>query len=557
MRRIGMALFALMLVLLAACAAAQETAAKPETMPRIRVQLTRLGLDRMAELRLDGPTTAQGDARLLLPEDSRISLELREGRIVLFAGSLHLDMGQEVTFYQHGGKGLRFTEGGNRYPGNLTVTVEQDTLRAILSVPLEAYLPGCVAYEMNDTFPLEALKAQAVCARTYALSHMDRSKRYDVVDTANDQVFRGIDDSYANVARAVSETAGIVGIWNGKLAQCWYSASNGGQTELPEHLWQLQQKYGCYRMDDDPYDLANPESAVRRAVVRKDAKDLDGTLQRMIAEAAAGELKRQGYPARADAFRVERVISMAAEAPRYAQPSRLYTKLTLTAEGSARKVIELKETDAEAGDTPQYAYGDWEKLEGQLTVTLPLFPELTSALGLRMNGGMDNELITLVETKEAFYIEARRYGHGVGMSQRGAQQMAARHGKNFTEILSFYYPGMELRRIAYAAEEAVTPPPYLAASPVPSASPTPRPTLMPVSTPLPKGAYLASVEGIGEDSTLNLRGGPSLSSEIILRLYPHQLLAVLETTADGQWAHVKTDAAEGYVMLSYLEKAEQ
>ena len=116
---------------------------------------------------------------------------------------------------------------------------------------------------------------------------------------------------------------------------------------------------------------------------------------------------------------------------------------------------------------------------------------------------------------------------------------------------------MELRRIAYAAEEAVTPTPYLAASPVPSASPTPRPTLMPVSTPLPKGAYLASVEGIGEDSTLNLRGGPSLSSEIILRLYPHQLLAVLETTADGQWAHVKTDAAEGYVMLSYLEKAEQ
>jgi uncharacterized protein YgiM (DUF1202 family) len=143
------------------------------------------------------------------------------------------------------------------------------------------------------------------------------------------------------------------------------------------------------------------------------------------------------------------------------------------------------------------------------------------------------------------------------MSQRGAQQMAARHGKNFTEILSFYYPGMELRRIAYAAEEAVTPPPYLAASPVPSASPTPRPTLMPVSSPLPKGAYLASVEGIGEDSTLNLRGGPSLSSEIILRLYPHQLLVVLETTADGQWAHVKTDAAEGYVMLSYLEKAEQ
>ena len=553
MRGLRFVLSVLLLVILAAATSAEGA----ETMPEVRVLLSRLGLSERADLLLSGSYTAQGDARMFLPAQSRISLELREGRIVLFAGELHADMGREITFYRHDGEGLRFTEGGNRYPGNLTVYIEDKTLRAILALPVEEYLPGCVAYEMNDSFPLEALKAQAVCARTYALSHLMPDRRYDVVDTANDQVFRGIDDSYKNVALAVAQTEGIVGTWKGKLAQCWYGASNGGQTDLPEHLWKLTEHYGCYKVGDDPYDLANPESPVRRAVVRKDAGDLDGTLQRLIAQEAFGELKKRGFEARTDAFRAESVVSLQLGQPRFEEPSRLYTKLEAQVTWSARKVIELKDGEASGEQAAQFAYGDWEKQPDPLTVTLPLFPELSAALGLRMNGGMDNELITVVETKEAFYLESRRYGHGVGMSQRGAQQMAAKEGKNFVEILYFYYPGLELKRVTYTAAAAVTPPPYLAASPVPSASPTPRPTLMPVTAPLPKGAYLASVEGIDEDSSLNLRGAPSVSAEILMRLYAHQPLAVLEISADGQWAHVRTDSVEGYVMLSFLKKVEK
>lgn len=112
--------------------------------------------------------------------------------------------------------------------------MENGTLVPILSLSVEDYLLGVVPYEMSDSFPLEALKAQAVCARTYALSHLNASRAYDVVDTTNDQVFKGVDSSTKNAARAVQETAGIVGMYNGKLAECFYSASNGGQTELVE-----------------------------------------------------------------------------------------------------------------------------------------------------------------------------------------------------------------------------------------------------------------------------------------------------------------------------------
>ena len=93
--------------------------------------------------------------------------------------------------------------------------------------------------------------------------------------------------------------------------------------------------------------------------------------------------------------------------------------------------------------------------------------------------------------------------------------------------------------------------------PAPSASPTPRPTLMPVSTDrLPEGSYLASVEGIDDDSSLNLRAEPSQGAEILMRLYKHQKLIVLEACEDPRWVHVRTDSIEGYVMVSFLEKTE-
>lgn len=64
-------------------------------------------------------------------------------------------------------------------------------------------------------------------------------------------------------------------------------------------------------------------------------------------------------------------------------------------------------------------------------------------MGLSINISQ-NELITVSDIGSAFMIESRRYGHGVGMSQRGAQQMAAQYGMTYEEILGFYYPGMGL-----------------------------------------------------------------------------------------------------------------
>lgn len=94
------------------------------------------------------------------------------------------------------------------------------------------YCLGVVPYEMSDSFPLEALKAQAVAARTYALRSQNPTQPYDLVDTTNDQVYRGYVPGNDRTERAIRETRGVCGFYRDQLAQCYYSASNGGQTEL-------------------------------------------------------------------------------------------------------------------------------------------------------------------------------------------------------------------------------------------------------------------------------------------------------------------------------------
>ena len=176
-------------------------------------------------------------------------------------------------------------------------------------------------------------------------------------------------------------------------------------------------------------------------------------------------------------------------------------------------------------------------------------------LSLGING-MNNEIVTVEEGEKDFVIAARRYGHGVGMSQRGAQWMAKQYHWTYDQILRFYYPGLAFRK----TDTQVTPAPALSAkyltTPGPAASPTPRPTLMPVTQTLQPGEWLAIVNQIGQNSYLNLRAQPSTDSDVLRQLYYGQQLIVTEKLNDD-WLRVKTDGAEGYVMAQFVEKVEE
>ena len=544
--------------------------ASADTPSSIRVYLRRLQVEDTLRVTVKGQYATQ-DGRLSFSDGAKLVVVLRGDQLVLHTGQTAVVMGSSIKLVRCQSETpgyLLLNDGTGMYEGDLSLDIVENAIRPILTINVEDYLLGVVPFEMGDSFPLEALKAQAVTARTYALRKSGSSGAYDVEDTTNDQAYRGRTTSSPLSEQAVTETKGLCGVYRGALASCFYSASNGGQTELGQHVWPTDapDAYGYMDMRDDPYDLENRNSVVKRYTLQKKPgeKGIGEALHQALTTAMGEQLSALGVEADGELVRFDEIQSVEAVTPKYDGDSRLMTELRFTVKISVRDYTfrQTPSPQPAASSTPHAdetpaptatpAFSPYRKVKEAVTVTLPIFTEAERAMGLSINVSQ-NELITVSDIGSAFLIESRRFGHGVGMSQRGAEQMARQYGMTYEQILAFYYPGMGL--VSYDTGSAPLPTlnAELMATPAPTPSPTPRPTLMPVSTnQMPEGAYLAIVSNIDEDSTLNLREQPSTSGEVIRRLYKNQPLIVLSVSKDG-WAHVKTDVMEGYVRSEYLQ----
>lgn len=544
--------------------------ASADTPSSIRVYLRRLQVEDTLRVTVKGQYATQ-DGRLSFSDGAKLVVVLRGDQLVLHAGQTAVVMGSSIKLVRCQSETpgyLLLNDGTGMYEGDLSLDIVENAIRPILTINVEDYLLGVVPFEMGDSFPLEALKAQAVTARTYALRKSGSSGAYDLEDTTNDQAYRGRTTSSPLSEQAVTETKGLCGVYRGALASCFYSASNGGQTELGQHVWPTDapDAYGYMDMRDDPYDLENRNSVVKRYTLQKKPgeKGIGEALHQALTTAMGEQLSALGVEADGELVRFDEIQSVEAVTPKYDGDSRLMTDLRFTVKISVRDYTfrQTPSPQLAASSTPHAdetpaptatpAFSPYRKVKETVTVTLPIFTEAERAMGLSINVSQ-NELITVSDIGSAFLIESRRFGHGVGMSQRGAEQMARQYGMTYEQILAFYYPGMGL--VSYDTGSAPLPTlnAELMATPAPTPSPTPRPTLMPVSTTqMPEGAYLAVVSNIDEDSTLNLREQPNTSAEVIRRLYKNQPLIVLSVSKDG-WAHVKTDVMEGYVRSEYLQ----
>ena len=126
---------------------------------------------------------------------------------------------------------------GVAYRGGLRIEVTEDGLRVVNLVDLEQYLRGVVPSEMSAVWPLEALKAQAVAARSYTLANLDRTAPYDVCASDACQVYRGMAAEHPRSDAAVRETEGIVIAWQGRPAVAYYHADSGGVVASSAEVW--------------------------------------------------------------------------------------------------------------------------------------------------------------------------------------------------------------------------------------------------------------------------------------------------------------------------------
>ena len=520
----------------------------------LRVYLKSLADHQALGITLSGVYSVERDPGFRFEAEADVSVSAESGTLYLKSGGLIINMGQSFTLTRHAddrSNGLSIHETGREtlYLGDLALTAEGNTVRAVLTTDVEDYLCGVVPYEMSDSFPIEALKAQAVAARTYAMNRKSSAggKAYDVVDTTDDQVFRGFDPDTENAAAAIEATRGVTGFYKDRYAACFFTASNGGQIALPGQIWGGDGDYGYIESKDDPYDTENAASVVKTYELPADPEKLEGFLKSALISGLTEQMAALGYSDEAADVKILKIVSAQPSDPKFGEGNRMFRQLLvgMTVEGK-RVYTGGPSVTPDAATTPANLT---ETVPETLYVALDFYGMLKAKCGLGINKS-DWEVLSVVPKESGFTLESRRFGHGVGMSQRGAQQMARAHGMNWQEILAFYYPGMTLYEMAYRKE---TPAP-LSAIPASLGYARPRPTPKPTPAPLPAlapGETYARVTLGSKASSLNVRSAPGPEGGIVGTLDHGQRVIVTRTYENG-WARIRTAELSGYASAEYL-----
>lgn len=316
-----------------------------------------------------------------------------------------------VTISSRGGWGRR-----GRYSGTLDVVRTEAGLGVVEHVDLEPYLAGVLAAEMPSYFPLEAMKAQAIAARTYTLRHLGdhADENADLCARVHCQAYAGSPAPESTAAQAARETAGQVLSWNGVLVDALYHSACGGATAP---AWEVRQgKLLPYLVGGDdmppysyweqPYCGRDHDLAWTRRFSRQEAEGL-------ISSNLPRVLGRPGLVA----GRLE------------------WMRVVKSGRGNRVNWLEIRTGTGVyrvRGDAIRWLFGVGYVGPGGLRST---------AFELSVEEDKDGE-------PSAFVFQGVGHGHGIGLCQWGARGRALA-GQTAREILAAYYPGAavtDLRR---------------------------------------------------------------------------------------------------------------
>ena len=310
LRSIGISTYKLTAVLLALALAFARALAEETPRPGaiadspleddgvVRVLLRSLGAPEVIGLRVAGEYAVEGDAGFRFERGAEVALFARGGDVWLRAGRADHRHGQlgHLDAPRGGGRaenGLYIAQAKreNLYEGDLSVPWRTGGLRAVLAIGIEDYLRGVIAYEMSDSFPVEALKAQAVAARTYAMQRKYASggRDYDVTDTTGDQVVLRLRRRARKRRRGGGGHARVVGVYQGGVRRLLLH----GEQRRPDrragrHLGR-RRRLRLYRAQGRPLRSREPPQPREFRVLFRDLSDC-AALREMLEEALADEL---------------------------------------------------------------------------------------------------------------------------------------------------------------------------------------------------------------------------------------------------------------------------
>ncbi|GAB6876265.1 SpoIID/LytB domain-containing protein [Thermaerobacter litoralis] len=366
---------------------------------------------------------------------------------------------------------------GRSYIGTIIFEIENGHIRPVNLVPLEEYIKGVVPEEMYPNWPIEALKAQAVAARTYALRLIGKV----IDDSDRFQVYGGYKNGLIKSDQAVDQTRGQVLTYKGKLIEALYSAYNGGQTEsnsavwggdpLPYFIarkdpydpgleWSIQlNKFQIKRVDEtSSWDhlvevdrnfvtylkkLVAPNYDIRIISFDNVNLNTDGTIDINVTLILREEPNVQAKVGMVDTKEKPLNVRDKPNGKKLASLAKGKTIVILGEETGWYKIA--------YGDSNGINYGYVSSAYVRMGVKLQRETFIDNVLEPYLRSSLVN-LQEIKEDVDSYHlIGTRRYGHGVGMSQWGAYYRA-RQGQSYEEILAFYYPGTQISNI-YGEDE--------------------------------------------------------------------------------------------------------
>ena len=319
-------------------------------------------------------------------------------------------------------------------------------------VSMQDYVKGVIPYEMSPSWPLEALKAQAVCARSYAINSLGKHSAYgfDLCNTDHCQVYNGINIASPTTNKAVDDTFGTYATYNGAPIEAYYHSSNGGSTEDPLYVWGGSVPYlkpvtdHFENISSVPGGLWSFELTpqVITAILKEKNYSVGGSgIVDMYAEyTPSGNVYKLhfidslGGDITVDKEKCRTLINSSTYNVRtYSQRYTLDMKLSLYVNGFVNQANAI--TKMPSSLTKTYAIG----AGGQIKTMQSGYSKL-SILTKDGRAGVSSENVS-------FYINGSGRGHNIGLSQYGAKGMAEQ-GYTYDQIVKFYFTGIAITRLA-------------------------------------------------------------------------------------------------------------
>ena len=284
-------------------------------------------------------------------------------------------------------KGESVRVNGRAFRGGIILRKDGSLLSAINEVEVEDYLRGVLPRELSPAWNEDALKAQAVVSRTYIMANLGRFAKqgYDLTSCENSQVYGGLDCEQNTTSEAVRATAGEVLKYRGEIARAYFHADAAGHTESPEFVWGSSEPPPYLKGRREPVRNETPYSSWEYEIGF---------------EELARVLEKNDYKT----GRIKRVVARGK-----------------TGAGRVKNFMLYSET----GKT-----------------------EIKSGKFRTMLGGRNiksTKIQNIINGRKSVVFKGSRWGHGVGMSQWGAKELAEK-GWDYKKILRLYFPGTRIAK---------------------------------------------------------------------------------------------------------------